>query len=129
MQVAKTHVANVSYTYSTKVFALNGSKCFLANILLVGNITFASSMHAILCSLMDSTILSAKNTLDHKRHYILQKTLIWVIFKNNLWTNKKLAMTLGALVVCVAFYWLVPFSNGLRTQLIMQNEISYTYNV
>jgi hypothetical protein len=97
---------------------------FLANILLVGNITFASSMHAILCSQMH-----AKNTLDHKRHYILQKTLIRVIFKNNLWTNKKLAMMLSALVVCVAFYWLVPFSNGLRTQLIMQNEISYTYNV
>lgn len=81
MQVAKTHVANVSYTYSTKVFALNGRKCFLANILLVGNITFASSMHPILCSQMDSTILSAKNTLITKDITSFKKPLFESFFK------------------------------------------------
>jgi hypothetical protein len=84
VQVAKTHVANASYTYSTKVFCTNGGNIFSANILLVGNITFVFSMHAILCNQMDSTILNGKKTLDHKKHYILQKTFICVIFKNNL---------------------------------------------
>jgi hypothetical protein len=67
MQVVKTHVVNARYTYSTKVFCINGSKKKLANILLVGNITFASSVHAILCNQMDSTILSGKKTFDHKK--------------------------------------------------------------
>jgi hypothetical protein len=69
---------------------------------------------------MDSTILNGKKILDHKKHYIIQKPLICVIFKDN--GTWRFGSMCGILLVD-------SLSNGPTTQLIMQNAIYYTYSV